>query len=79
MIVIAVCEHLTAPAHELVEALGEPNAETLHAPCEGATIKGLDEEVQVVALDRERADAHAESLGGGLTDAQSIPASDWID
>lgn len=50
---VAVSKDPAAPPHHTVETPGEPDREPLHPFGEGAVVVGLDQQVQVVALDRE--------------------------
>src|SRR5206468_2722308 len=62
---IAVGENTPPRAHDLVELLGDAHTEPLHAPSETVLIVGLDDQMDVIALDREVRDAHAEAVAGG--------------
>ena len=59
---VAVSEDLAAALESAVEALGEANAETLQAAAQRVAVVGLDEEVDVIALDGEVHDAKAEAV-----------------
>src|SRR5207302_11258217 len=73
---IAVGPDPSIAAEEPVERLGDANREPLHAPGEGLLVFGLDEKMQVIALDRVMRDAHAEPqtrLPEGLLEREDDP------
>src|SRR6266545_5739914 len=60
--VVTVCEHPASTVHQLVQALGQADAEALHALPEGRLVGGLDDEVDVIALHGELTNAHGEPV-----------------
>ena len=75
----AVGEDAPATLHQAVEALGDADRQALDGPREGAAVVGLDEQVDVVALDGELHDADREALRApveGLLDhPETAPAA----
>jgi tRNA A-37 threonylcarbamoyl transferase component Bud32 len=70
-------------AHHLVEPLGDPDREALDRAGERAAVGRLDDEMDVVALDRELDDADVEPIATdperGLDDAERAPAAQVVD
>jgi len=62
--VIAVGEDRSAALHDAVERPGHANGDGVHALREGGGVGGFDDEVKVVALDTEMAEAHAPAVTG---------------
>jgi len=60
--VIAIVEHAAFAPHHPVEPLGDPDREALDRASERAAVGGLDNEMDVVALDRELDDADVEPV-----------------
>ncbi len=59
---VAIRDHAAAPAGHLVQPPGHANAEALHRPTESDLIRGFDDEMNVVGLDREVDDPDAQPL-----------------
>ena len=59
----AVAEALALAVERAVQALGDPDREALHRSRQRDLVARLDDQVQVVRLHRELADARAEALG----------------
>ena len=59
---VAVAEDCAFAGPEAVQSAGDADGEALHAPGEDLSTTGLDDQVQVVALDRELTDREACSL-----------------
>jgi hypothetical protein len=76
--VIAIREHGAVTAvHEPVQALRDPDAQRLHRAGEGAGVVGLDDQVNVVVLNRELGDPGVDARGHleerPLDDAEAPP------
>src|SRR5690606_29558111 len=73
--VVAVAKEGTLAIEGAIEALGDAHGQPLHAAGEGATVEGLHDEVDVIGLDGELDDGHAEAeLGGGDGVEDDAPA-----
>ncbi len=59
---VAIPEHPSLAFPEPVQPLGDSDQETLDPAGEGLPVIGLDEQVQVVGLDREVDQAKSETL-----------------
>jgi hypothetical protein len=66
--VISVGEYRPTSAGARVEPLGEPDCQALHPARKRGLSFGLDDEVQVIALDGVVDDAHAVQLAGNAKD-----------
>src|SRR5687768_1490676 len=64
--VIAVGEHVPSATQELVEIAGQPNGERLDAARERLVPIGLDQQVQVILLDRVLDHCEVSALAGEL-------------
>ena len=60
--VVAVGDRSPASTGQLVEASGHPHAEALHRAAQCDLIRGLDDEMDVIGLNRVVHDAHAQTL-----------------
>ncbi len=68
---VAVWEHLAAPAEVFVEALGQSNEQPFHTELQRHGASALHDEMHVVALNREVNDAHAVALCGFFKDPKA--------
>jgi hypothetical protein len=81
--VIAILEHAARAPHHLVEPLGDADREALDRAGERTAVGRLDQEMDVVALDRELDDADIEAIATDperrLDDAERAPAAQVVD
>jgi hypothetical protein len=81
--VIAIVEHAAVAPHHPVEPFGDADREALDRAGERAAVGGLDEEMDVIALDRELDDADVEAIATDpkrrLDDAERAPAAQVVD
>ena len=73
MCVVAVGEHRSAPAHHAVQGARHANLQALHGARERELVGRLDDEVDVVPLDREVNEAEAEPGAAAFESAPQLP------
>ena len=81
--VITIVEHAALAPHHPVEPLGDADREALDRAGERAAVGRLDQQMDVVALDRKLDDAHVEALRPDpeprRDDAERAPAAQVVD
>ncbi len=81
--VIAIVEHAAGPPHHPIEPLGDADREALDRAGERAAVGRRDQQMDVVALNREPDDADVEAIAAGperhLDDAERAPAAQVVD
>ena len=61
---VAIAQHGPAAPEHPVHRARDPRRDRLHAAAEGLPVRGLDQEVQVIALDRELDDPEVALVAG---------------